>query len=315
MSLLVVDGLTAKTSAREPVTIVDSVSFRLGAGARMGVAGESGCGKTVLARSLVRLLPDGWRLEGVLRFRGEDLLALAEKDMRRLRGRHIALVCQDPATGLNPALTIGNQLREVLRLRGAAGDRTEERLYDLLDRVQLSGVSPQTYPHELSHGMRQRVMLAMGLAGEPDILIADEPTSSLDVTVQAHIVSVILKAQEQLGFGLIFVSHDLALLGLVTDQLMVVYAGRIVESGPTAKLLDRPRHPYTRALLDCSLTLDGGAKPLRGTPASFSGLPSGCAFHPRCDRMVDACGREAPALVELARDHRAACIAAGGRDG
>jgi len=303
------------------VHVLDGIDLELAAGETLGIVGETGCGKSVLARSLLRLNeePPARVVSGTILFEQEDVLGLSEAAMRRLRGRRIAMVFQDPATYLNPLLTIGTQMEDAIRgqqaaLGKAARPRRAIRAQaaDLLASVGLA--EPQrllaSHPHQLSGGMRQRVLIAMALAGNPALLVADEPTTALDVTVQAQVLALIAGLVAQKGLALMLISHDLGVVAASCARVAVMYAGTIVEEAPTAELLADPRHPYAQGLIAAVPDLDNPAHKPRGIPGSIPNLlapPAGCRFHPRCPRASDVCRTIKPALRKLGPAHRVAC--------
>ena len=318
--LLAADGLTVSfLGARGWVAAVADISFALEAGETLALVGESGSGKSVTAMAVARMKAGeaGTRAAGALRWRGRegepvDLLALGGEALRCVRGREIAIIFQDPGSALDPLFTIGDQIAETLRHllglgRREAAARAVEllRLVGIPDPVRRAG----EYPHQLSGGMRQRAVIALALAGEPRLLIADEPTTALDVTIQAQIVDLLRELQRERGMAMIFVSHDLGLVAEVAQRLCVLYAGQVVEEGRAAEVLSAPRHPYTRALLDCIPAQDG--PPPRGIPGMMPNPlapPPHCRFADRCALAVPAC-REAPIpLLEVAPDRRSRCI-------
>ncbi|SMF59476.1 peptide/nickel transport system ATP-binding protein/oligopeptide transport system ATP-binding protein [Tistlia consotensis] len=302
--------------------VLDGVTFSLGARETLGIVGETGCGKSVTARSLLRLLPmpPARFAGGAIRFEGEDLTKVRERRLRRIRGQRIALIPQDPMTYLNPVLSVGRQLTDVVAARqkarppgqrlGRAGRR--RRAAELLAQVQLPHPERQleAYPHELSGGMRQRVLIAMALAGEPALLVADEPTTALDVTIQGQVLRLIHELVERLGLAVLLISHDLGVVAKVCRRIVVMYAGTIVEDAPTAALLARPLHPYTQGLLKAIPKLHGDSGRLPGIPGAIPNLldpPSGCRFRPRCPLATEICAREKPPVVEAEPGHRVAC--------
>jgi oligopeptide transport system ATP-binding protein len=319
--LLRVEHLSTSFSTRAgPIRAVDDVSFDLRAGEALGIVGESGSGKSVLARSLLRLTPHrtGIETRGRITFDGVDLVGLAERDLDRIRGARIGMVFQDPLSSLNPTLTIGYQLSEGLILHeNLRKADARARSIELLDSVGIPDAEARmsTYPHELSGGMRQRVMIAMAISCRPELLIADEPTTALDVTTQAQVIELLLRLRRTTGCALILISHDLGLVAGVVDRVAVMYAGRVVESGPMNVILGSPEHPYTLALLRSIPRLD---RPRPDRLLAIDGVPpdpvrraSGCAFHPRCPLAMDVCRTETPALEPLVGDHAVACWAAG----
>ncbi len=302
------------------VRAVDGVSLHLAAGETLGIVGESGSGKSVACLSVLGLLPRpaARHPSGSVRLSGREILGLPEAELSRLRGDRVAMVFQDPMTSLNPFLTIGVQLAEVLEVhRGLSRPKAMARAHEVLEAVGISEAAArlQQHPHELSGGMRQRVLIAMALLCDPALLIADEPTTALDVTVQAQILELLHEQQKARGMGLVLVTHDLGVVAGVADRVAVMYAGRIVEEGRAEEVLGAPRHPYTVGLLASVPRLDDGRArltPIEGLPPDLSALPRGCAFAPRCSAVRDRCRAEAPALVSLGGSRRAACWELGG---
>jgi len=322
-ALLSVQGLqTHFFSGRAALPAIEGVSFDVRAGETLAIVGESGSGKSVTALSILRLIPPeaGKVVAGSVRFAGRDLLRLDERGMRRLRGNEISMIFQEPMTALNPVHTIGRQLGESLRLhQGLSRREARRRAVDLLDMVRLSEAARRVdqYPHELSGGMRQRVMIAMALACKPKLLIADEPTTALDVTIQAQILDLMRELGEANGTTVLLITHDLGVVAEMAHRVLVMYAGRIVEESTVEAIFRRPGHPYTRALLASMPRLGsslnahppGRLLELPGSiPALSSARPPGCAFAPRCAFAVARCRREEPALVEHAAGSRSACF-------
>jgi oligopeptide/dipeptide ABC transporter ATP-binding protein len=316
--LLDVQDLTValREGGGREVALVDRVSFSVAPGEAVALVGESGCGKSVTARALMRLLPDPpTRIAGgrVL-FEGRDLAALPDREMRRLRGDRLAMVFQEPMTSLNPALTVGYQIAEAVRLhRPASRRQAEARALDLLRLVGVGAPERRLrqHPHELSGGLRQRVMIAIALACDPDLLIADEPTTALDVTVQAQILDLLASLRERLGMALLLITHDLGVVAEACERVLVMYAGRIVEAAGVAALFARPRHPYTAGLLAATPRLEPTAGRLPSIPGTVpppGRRPPGCPFQDRCQRVLDRCRAEMPPLAPPADGgHPAAC--------
>jgi peptide/nickel transport system ATP-binding protein/oligopeptide transport system ATP-binding protein len=302
--------------------VLDGISFALAPHETLGIVGETGCGKSVTVRSLLHLLPmpPARFAEGAIRYKGHDLTRAGEREMRRIRGHEIALIPQDPMTYLNPVLSIGRQVIDVIAAR-QRGRPTAERLdraglrqraAELLAEVQLPHPERllDAYPHALSGGMRQRVLIAMALAGEPTLLVADEPTTALDVTIQGQILRLIHQLVERLGLAVLLISHDLGVVAKVCRRIVVMYAGTIVEDAPTAALLANPLHPYTQGLLKAIPKLHGDSGRLQSIPGSIPNLldpPAGCRFQPRCPLAKEICARQKPPTVEAAPGHRVAC--------
>jgi oligopeptide/dipeptide ABC transporter ATP-binding protein len=297
------------------VKAVDGVSFTLGAGETLGLVGESGCGKSMTALSILRLQPRpaGRIVGGQVLLQGEDLLQKSEREMRDIRGRQISMILQDPMQSLNPVFNVGEQIAEALRIhQGLEGPTLWEQARDLLRRVKIP--SPElrlrAYPHQMSGGMRQRVVGAISLACRPAILIADEPTTSLDVTIQAQYLRLLKGLQEEMGLAMIFITHDFGIVAKMCDRVAVMYAGRIVESAEVRELFNHPRHPYTVALLNSVPRLETKIERLssiEGQPPSLYDLPAGCPFAPRCPHARDRCREEYPPEVAVAEGHRVSC--------
>jgi oligopeptide transport system ATP-binding protein len=292
---------------------VNDVSFELADGHILGIAGESGSGKTMTALALLGLLPAGARTSGRIFFGGRDLLTLSRRELRSVRGQQIALVFQDPATALHPLLRIETQLTEHVRQHlGLAKDEARRRAAQLLATVRIPDPPSAlaAYPHQFSGGMRQRIAIAAALACEPKLLIADEPTTALDVTVQAGILRLLDRLRRERGVSVMLITHDLGVLSAVSDELCVMYAGRIVERGRTREVLGAPRHPYTHALLNALPTAGGRGRmrPIPGVPPSLDAVPAGCAFHPRCPFAGDVCRTGTPPLTAVEAGHLSACV-------
>ena len=296
------------------VRAVNGISFNLDKGKVLGIVGESGSGKSVTAYSIMRILVEpGKIVGGEILFNGEDIVKYSKKQMREFRGKRVSIIFQDPMTSLNPTFTIGNQLREAILLHT---DRNRaEANARALEMLQLVGVNEpekrlRQYPHELSGGMRQRVMIAMALACEPDILIADEPTTALDVTIQAQILELMKDLQKKMGMAIIMITHDLGVIADMCDEIIVMYAGRVCERGTVDEIFYNPRHEYTKGLLRSIPTLNGGHDkliPIAGSPVDLTNLPAGCAFASRCDRCMKICLTEQPEEVRVNDSHIASC--------
>jgi oligopeptide/dipeptide ABC transporter ATP-binding protein len=314
--LLDVRGLRTHFQTRDGlVRAVDGVDLHVDPGETLGIVGESGSGKSMTVLSILRLVPRPGRIvEGEVRFRGRDLLALTDRDMQEIRGAEIAMVFQDPMTSLNPVYRSGWQVAEPLRLhRGLSLPAALREAVSMLARVGIpdAGRRAGSYPHQLSGGMRQRLMIAMGLTTEPAVLIADEPTTALDVTIQAQILELLAQVNRELGTATILITHNLGVIAGSCERVLVMYAGRVVEEGPTRAVFARPRHPYTWSLLRSIPRLDAEEheplRPIDGLPPDLARLPSGCAFHPRCPFRVDRCVRETPPLAAGGGPQRSAC--------
>ena len=298
---------------------VDGVSFAVGRGQTLGLVGESGCGKSVSAFSIMRLVPDPpGRIEaGQILLKGRDLLALDEEQMRRVRGDDIAMIFQEPMTSLNPVLTCGFQIAEAVVLhQQVPKQEADARAVEMLERVGIPAPEQRSgeYPHQLSGGMRQRVMIAMALSCNPDVLIADEPTTALDVTIQAQILALLEALQQSLQMAIVLITHDLGVIAETADQVAVMYAGQIVESAATPALFARPQHPYTRGLLRSIPRLDDAQDRLDIIPGAVPDartFPPGCRFAPRCPLADARCRVEAPPLAEVESGHWASCWKAG----
>jgi oligopeptide transport system ATP-binding protein len=299
------------------VRAVNGVSFYVEKGETLGIVGESGSGKSVTSLSIMRLVPSppGKIVSGKILFDGEDLLTYDEDDMRKIRGKNIAMIFQDPMTSLNPVLTIGRQITESLELHlKLSGKEARRRAGELLALVGIPSPDKRLddYPHQFSGGMRQRVMIAMALSCNPDLLIADEPTTALDVTIQAQILELINKLKSELGMAVIIITHDLGVVARMADRLNVMYAGRIVEEGPTERIFADPRMPYTIGLLQSIPRLDEERgrrlNPIRGLPPDLINLPEVCPFAPRCDFVQEACYQQVPALRQVEAEQRARCL-------
>jgi peptide/nickel transport system ATP-binding protein len=303
------------------VRAVDGVSFDLSAGETLGIVGESGCGKSVTALSILRLIaPETGRIvSGSIRFDGRELTTLSSEEMRELRGHKIAMIFQEPMTSLNPVLDIGTQIAEsVVRHLKLPWRAARDRAREMLELVRIADPRQRLdeYPHQLSGGMRQRVMIAIALCCNPQVLIADEPTTALDVTIQAQILDLMLELKEKLGTAIVLITHDLGVVAETCDRVLVMYAGRVVEQAPVTSLFVQPRHPYTRGLLQALPRADSesdqaGARPrlaeIPGLVPALTRPPPGCAFTPRCAFAAERCAASAPALKEAVASHHVSC--------
>ena len=309
------DLTTEFPTDRGVVRAVNRVSFVLHRGETLGIVGESGSGKSMTARSILRIVsPPGRIVHGRVFLEQTDLLSLNEREMAKRRGARVAMIFQEPGAALNPVLTVGEQIMEVLRAhhgmsRGQARTRTVEHLREVglpapEDRLR-------SYPHQMSGGMNQRCAIAMAVACSPDVLIADEPTTALDVTVQAQILNLLGQLTREKGIGLIFITHDIAAVAQIADRLLVMYAAQIVEEGPTDRIIDDPKHPYTRALLEAlpTMTTTRGERlpDIRGSVPDLAEVPSGCPFHPRCLAVLERCSESPPGLERIESERRVSC--------
>ncbi len=306
------------------VVAVDDVSFNVYKGRTLGIVGESGCGKSVTSLSIMRLIPNppGLISGGQIFYKGKDLLQMPVAEMRKIRGNEISMIFQEPMTSLNPVFTVGDQIREAIQLHQKVSRK--EALLKTVEMLQLVGIpSPEKrvndYPHQLSGGMRQRVMIAMALSCNPQVLVADEPTTALDVTIQAQILDLMRKIRETLGMGMILITHDLGVVAETADEVLVMYAGKVVEQAPVVEIFANPKHPYTRGLLSsipsfsktASSSVDGKKPKLEtiaGIVPSLLELPAGCRFSTRCPHVTDECRAAEPVLRDVAAEHQIACI-------
>jgi oligopeptide/dipeptide ABC transporter ATP-binding protein len=296
------------------VRAVDEVSLSLEAGSTLGIVGESGSGKSTLALTILRLLPPAARItSGEILFEGEDLRTKSDVEMRRIRGQRIAMILQDPMASLNPLFTIGDQVAEPVRVHEGVGRRGAwSRATDLLKAVRISAPESRVreYPHQMSGGMRQRIVGAIAISCSPRLLIADEPTTSLDLTIQAQYLNLLRDLQRQYELALIFITHNLGIVAKMCDQVAVMYAGRLVEWGPVTRIFDAPAHPYTQALLGSIPRMGDGRERLtaiEGQPPDLAAPPPGCAFHPRCPQVMDQCREQAPPETVLGPRHTTRC--------
>lgn len=298
------------------VKAVNGVSYTLNEGETLGVVGESGCGKSVGVMSLIKLIPSppGKIVGGEVIFDGQDLLKMSDNEIRSIRGNKIGMIFQDPMTSLNPVLTIGRQISEALELHlGMDKAQSRARTIELLELVGIPSAADRVddYPHQFSGGMRQRVMIAMGLSCNPQLLIADEPTTALDVTIQAQILDLVKKLRDELGMAIIWITHDLGVVAGIADRIIVMYAGRIVEEASVKELFANPRHPYTLGLIGSLPRLDQSARhrleSIEGLPPDLIALPQGCPFHARCKYRIEKCITQNPPLELVNVGHKTAC--------
>ena len=315
MALLEINDLRTSffTDAGE-VKAVNGISFTLDKGKVLGIVGESGSGKSVTAYSIMQILAStGKIVGGSIKLDGQELVNSGEKVMRKVRGNKVSIIFQDPMTSLNPTHTIGHQIMESILLHtGRNKKQAYERAVEMLRLVNINEPEKRMkqYPHELSGGMRQRVVIAMALACEPDILIADEPTTALDVTIQAQILDLMSSLQKELGMAIIMITHDLGVVAQMCDEVIVMYAGSICEQGTADEIFYNPRHEYTKGLMRSIPTVNDDGEPLQpitGTPIDLLNMPAGCPFAPRCDAAMKICLRECPSRMEINGDHAAAC--------
>ncbi|RNB87489.1 ABC transporter ATP-binding protein [Brevibacillus fluminis] len=314
--LLEVNGLTVnfRNDNRE-ITVVHNISFHINQGETVGVVGESGCGKSITSLSIMQLVPTppGRIASGEIRYKGTNLLSLKSKEMNQIRGNEISMIFQEPMTSLTPVFTIGRQLDEVIRLHTKASKKeAKERSIDMLKLVGISRAEQiyASYPHELSGGMRQRVMIAIGLACNPNLLIADEPTTALDVTIQAQILDLMRELKEKTGSSILFITHDLGVVAEMCDRVIVMYAGEIVEEADVDTIFNDPRHPYTRGLLASIPKIEEKKRHLYSIPGQVppvGSITQGCRFRERCDSAIDRCVTDNPALVAVAANHACRC--------
>ena len=315
-TLLQVEDLhTQFFTRRGVVRAVDGVSLHIDAGETLGIVGESGCGKTITALSILRLVPDPGRIvSGRILFRGKDVTKMNDEEIRDFRGNDVAMIFQDPMTSLNPVTKIGPQIEEAMTAHQRFSPaEAKVRVIQLLKRVRVPAAESRVndYPHQFSGGMRQRAMIAMGLANEPSLLIADEPTTALDVTVQAQIIDLMKQLNRELGTAMMLITHNMALVASLCQRVVVMYAGRVVEEGPVEQIFKSPQHPYTWSLLRSVPRVDEARKgrlvSIKGLPPDLANAPPGCKFHPRCPFVIDRCKREEPELAEVSAAQQARC--------
>lgn len=317
MSLLSINSLSTYFKTRSGIArAVDGISLEIQKGEVLGIVGESGCGKSVLALSILRLLamPPAYFAGGEILFKDKDLIKLTDNEIRAIRGDRISMIFQEPMSALNPVYTIGNQLSEVFQVHHkATGKQAREKSLEMLIKVGIPDplARLKEYPHQLSGGLRQRVMIAMALGCSPELLIADEPTTALDVTIQAQILDLITKLQDDFGTAVIIITHDLGVIAETTDRVLVMYTGNVMETATTIDLFENPKHPYTKGLLKAipSVNSDESADlyEITGTVPSLFDLPQGCNFNTRCPKARDICRKKKPKLLELDKGHKVAC--------
>ncbi len=295
------------------VHAVTDVSLDIKKGQTLGLVGETGAGKTTTALGILQLVPDppGKIQSGSVVYDGRDLLKMSEAEMRKVRGSKISMIFQDPMTSLNPVMTVGEQIAEVVLLheKMSAADATK-RACEMMERVGISGERYNEYPHQFSGGMKQRIVIAMAIACDPTLILADEPTTALDVTIQAQVLELISNLRQTLGTAMLLITHDLGVVAEVCDDVAIMYAGEIVEVGTVQEIFENPLHPYTKGLFGSIPKLEGESErlvPIKGLMPDPMDLPSGCSFHPRCDFCVAACDKEAPKLVTLKNGHKVRC--------
>ncbi len=291
------------------VQAVNDVDLDIGEGETLGIIGETGCGKTILGLSILRLLSENTKVEGRILYKGEDLLKLSEDEMRKIRGKEIAMIFQNPLSSMNPVLTIGTQVAEPVELHQHLDNQNaKEKVIEMLKSVRIPSPSKRVneYPHEFSGGMRQRAMIAMGLICMPSLIIADEPTTGLDVTIQAQIVELMKEVLKDSGTSMLLITHDLGVAAELCDYIAVMYPGEIVEYADVRNIFKNPKHPYTRGFLD---SLPGrGLKPIPGISPSLINIPEGCKFHPRCSYATGRCKKERPQMKKVGEKHFVRCF-------
>ena len=313
MSLLDIQNLTIHyLTENGAVRAVNGISLSVEPGKSLGLVGETGAGKTTTALGILRLVPEpGKTLSGTIQYRGRDILSLSEQEMRDLRGNEISMIFQDPMTALNPVMTVGDQITEViLRHQNCSRLDAECRMTEMLDKVGISTDRAGDYPHQFSGGMKQRIIIAIALACNPKLLLADEPTTALDVTIQAQVMRMVNELKKELNTSMLLITHDLGIVAESCDSVAIMYAGEIVEYGSLEDIFDRPTHPYTIGLFGSIPRLDEECdrlKPIQGLMPDPIKLPSGCAFHPRCPYATDDCAREHPAAAEITPGHLVRC--------
>jgi len=307
------DLVVQYSSGGTTVHAVNKVSFELETGKSLGLVGETGAGKTTIAKSIMRILPDHAvkAVQGQILYKGEDILSVSDAVMRTIRGGKISMVFQDPMTALNPVRNVTNQIAESIKLHQKVDKKESIRLaVEILEKVGITADRSHDYPHQFSGGMKQRVVIALAIACHPEILIADEPTTALDVTIQAQVLELVAKLRDDLGTSMILITHDLGVVADICDSVAVVYAGQIVESGSKEAVFDNPTHPYTRGLFGALPDINKDVNrltPVEGLPPDPTNIPSGCAFHPRCTYALDECRDNEPPVVHVTPGHYCRC--------
>lgn len=315
MALLSVKGLTVHYVTHEgTVKAVQDLSFDLDSGETLGIVGETGAGKTTTALSIMQLVPDppGKIISGEIHFEGENLLEKTNQELRRVRGNKISMIFQDPMTSLNPVITVGEQIAEVIKLHQKLSNKdAQKKAIEMLETVGIQGHRHKEYPHEFSGGMRQRVVIAIALACNPQLLIADEPTTALDVTIQAQVLELMKKLKDDFKTSMIMITHDLGIVAEVCDYVAIMYAGNIVEYADKKTLFTNPSHPYTLGLFGSIPDIESDVerlKPIKGLMPDPTDLPTGCPFHPRCDKAMKVCSQKVPLNYEVAKNHYVRCL-------
>jgi peptide/nickel transport system ATP-binding protein len=303
----------------EVVSAVNKLEIELEEGETIGLVGETGAGKTTTALGIMGLVPNppGKILSGKINFEGQDLLSLSEEEMRKIRGNKISMIFQDPMTSLNPVMTVGEQIAEVIELHEKLGnEKSFEKAKEMLELVGIPGARANDFPHQFSGGMKQRVVIAIALACNPKLLIADEPTTALDVTIQAQVLDLMNDLKEKFKTAMILITHDLGVVAQVCDKVAIMYAGEIVEAGTLLDVFENPKHPYTHGLFGSIPSLDEECdrlKPIQGLMPDPTNLPSGCKFHPRCPYATELCSKEQPGVTEVEKGHKVRCLICEGK--
>lgn len=319
-NLLEIKDLTIQyVTEDEVVSAVNGLEIELAEGETIGLVGETGAGKTTTALGIMGLVPNppGKILSGKITFEGKDLLSLHEEEMRKIRGNKISMIFQDPMTSLNPVMTVGEQIAEVIEIHEQLGkEKSFEKAKEMLELVGIPGARANDFPHQFSGGMKQRVVIAIALACNPKLLIADEPTTALDVTIQAQVLDLMNDLKEKFKTAMILITHDLGVVAQVCDKVAIIYAGEIVEAGSLVDVFENPKHPYTHGLFGSIPSLDEECdrlKPIQGLMPDPTNLPSGCKFHPRCPHATELCSKEQPKVIEIEKGHKVRCLICEGK--